>query len=166
MAQSRCAEGQPRCPLLGVMRTSQALRAIASSRSTTTTATAPRRRQVFPARERPPAGGWGRRRLEAAHSVPPEIRTCADGQSKLTQSSRPFWTSSDYPFGLLRGRHHVIAPTSPRRTGSRQRTPETDVTSSPRHGATPLAGRTGHRYPVFYCKHIRPPQLSASGRNL
>ena len=42
---------------------------------------------------------------------------------KLTQSCRPFRKSSDHPFGLLRGRDHVIA-SSPRRgqaTGRRQR---------------------------------------------
>jgi hypothetical protein len=50
----------------------------------------------------PPAWGWGCR-LEAAHSVPPEIRTCDRRPAKLTQSCRPFRTSSDYPFGVLRG---------------------------------------------------------------
>jgi hypothetical protein len=35
--------------------------------------------------------------------VPPEIRTCDRRSGKLTQSCRPFRTSSDYPFGLLRG---------------------------------------------------------------
>jgi hypothetical protein len=53
-------------------------------------------RQAFPARERPPAVGLGAVGLGAA--VPPEL---TDGQGKLTQSCRPFRTSSDYPFGLL-----------------------------------------------------------------
>ena len=35
--------------------------------------------------------------------MPPEIRTCDRRSGKLTQSCRPFRTSSDYPFGLLRG---------------------------------------------------------------
>jgi len=33
--------------------------------------------------------------------VPLEIRTCDRRPAKLTQSCRPFRTSSDYPFGLL-----------------------------------------------------------------
>jgi hypothetical protein len=57
---------------------------------------------AFPARERPPAGAGGTR-LEAAHSVPPEIRTCDRRSGKLTQSCRPFRTNLDYPFGLLWG---------------------------------------------------------------
>jgi hypothetical protein len=43
----------------------------------------------------PLAGGCSR--LEAAHSVPPEIRTCDRRSGKLTQSCRPSRTISDYP---------------------------------------------------------------------
>ena len=56
---------------------------------TTSSTPASRRRQAFPAPERPPAKGLGAVfRLEAAHSVPPEIKYghVTDGQGKLTQS--------------------------------------------------------------------------------
>ena len=53
----------------------------------------------------PRAGGC---RLKAAHSVPPEIRTCDRRSGKLTQSCRPFRTSSDYPFARHHhARHHL-----------------------------------------------------------
>jgi hypothetical protein len=38
--------------------------------------------------EQPPVGGLGGRRLEAAHSVPPQIRTCDRRSGTLTQSCR------------------------------------------------------------------------------
>jgi len=54
----------------------------------------------------PQPGLGGACRLEAAHSVPPEIRTCDRRSAKLTQSCRPFRTSSDYPFGIASSRHY------------------------------------------------------------
>ena len=60
-----------------------------------------------------PQPGAGGCRLEATHSVPPEIRTCDRRPGKLNAVLQAVPTSSDYPFGLLRGRHHVIA-SSPR----------------------------------------------------
>ena len=120
-AQSRRAEGQPRCPLLGRNADRKPFALIALSRPTTTTAPAlPRRaRQRHDGGRRsrhvsdPQLRGWGPCRLEAAHSVPPEIRTCdrrprqanAVLQTVPDKSGLPLrFTAQEGPTALREGR--------------------------------------------------------------
>jgi hypothetical protein len=93
-----------------------------------------------------PQRGAGGCRLEAAHSVPPEIRTC---DRRPRQANAVLQTVPDkfgLPLWLLRGRHRVIA-SSPRASSPRrgQATGRSAHRERQATGARPQAGPTARR---------------------